>query len=501
MEELSMAKPSRSRRMLALSALLAYPAVLLLAALGVTSLAPPRHDGAQDVIGSEVAARRSDGAEGVALRFIPVVQPLPTSDPSAPLASLLLPPPKANKAPVYVGDDLACVPELALEALPAEELTTEQWRRRKALVSAAALHLNGKEEDGFLKALLRSRPDLAGVPFVMGDACRTEGDRRAVFKEAAELRVRTHPLVVFSRRRTSRRTEVPDPGPGAEKRQPFWQAHTAVAAQVLPAESVEGQLTQLRVLASIPRPEATRALARVAVFSSEEAVRASALEALSVRRERDYTSVLVAALRYPWLAVATNAAQAIAQLDRKDMTPQLVAVLDEPDPRSPRTEKVGGIDVTVAPELVRINHLRNCLLCHAPAEPGKVPEGTLVAEVPLPSEELPDTSMGYGRSSSNLLVRELVRIDVTYLRQDFSALLEVTEKSAWPAAQRFDFVVRKRILIPAEARDLRARLARANPKGVSPYQRAAAQALRRLTGRDLGTKAQPWRRLLRTKPL
>jgi hypothetical protein len=491
-----MARAFRLIRLLVVIALLAsYPTFMLLLAFGPAMFSPTRSEGMPD-FGSEVAPAKGDGVEDeleaalVKLREFRSKRrgrlvvlghedgaeapspSLPKIEPNAPLASLLPTPPKSNKAPVYVGDDLACVPELALEAVPAEELTTEQWKSRKALASAAALHLNGKEEDGFLKALVRSRPDLAGVPFVMGDACRTKGDRRVAFKQAAEK--------VRSQGGAALLTELPPKKSGEETRHHFWQAHTVVTAQVMPTEGGESQLLLIRALASVPRPEATRELARVAVFATEEPARAGAIEALAVRRARDYTSVLVAALRYPWPAVASNAARAIGKLGRKELAPELVALLGEPDPRSPRTEKVGGVEQTVAPELVRINHLRNCLLCHAPAEPGKVPEGTLVAEVPVPSEQLPDTRNGYGDSGSNLLVR----IDVTYLRQDFSAVQEVSEKSAWPAGQRFDFVVRKRVLTPAEADDLRARLAKANAGGMSPYQRAAAQALRDLTGRD-----------------
>jgi hypothetical protein len=79
----------------------------------------------------------------------------------------------------------------------------------------------------------------------------------------------------------------------------------------------------------------------------------------------------------------------------------------------------------------------------------------------------------------------LVRIDVTYLRQDFSAMQTVTDWTAdsWRSLQRFDFFVRKRVLTPAEAAELRGRLA-----GVSPYQRTAARALRLLTGRDFEVK-------------
>src|SRR5947209_332511 len=90
--------------------------------------------------------------------------------PVAGLLSILLvpPPPREERSPVCLGDDLARVPELKLEAPPREELTTEQWRRRKAHATAAALHLNEAEEDGFIKALLRTRPDLAGLPVTMG---------------------------------------------------------------------------------------------------------------------------------------------------------------------------------------------------------------------------------------------------------------------------------------------------------------------------------------------
>jgi hypothetical protein len=280
-----------------------------------------------------------------------------------------------------------------------------------------------------------------------------------------------------------------DLGPGSteEKRQEHWQTYAAVTAQILPADQDEGQLARVRALAAIPRPEATRALAKVAVFSSAEATRARAIEALSVRREGDYTEVLVQGLRYPWPQAARNAAIAIVALDRKDLLPHLAAMADQPDPRSPITEELEGKKVTVAHEIVRINHHRNCLLCHPPAERGKTPEDTLVAETPVPSEPFPDSSRGYGATESNLLVR----IDATYLRQDFSVLQPVREHSAWPAQQRFDFFVRKRVLTPAEALDLRARLAKREPGELSPYQSAAAQAIRALKGRNPGAKVKP----------
>jgi hypothetical protein len=354
-----------------------------------------------------------------------------------------------------------------------QKATTDEWRSRKARVSALALHFNKMEEDGYLKALLIIRPDLAGVSFTMGDACRTTGERAAEFKKAAEA--------VRSRKGAALLAESDALDAGEEDHEQFYRARLAVAAQVMPAEQTTEQLSLLRGLSSIPRPEATRQLARLAVFSPEKAVRQAAIEALAVRREGDATEVLVAGLSYPWPAVAENAATAIARLNRKDLVPQLERVLAAADPRSPKPEKVAGHEKFVAHELVRVNHLRNCLLCHAPAERDKTPDQTLIAEVPVPSMPLPDTSRGYGQSESNLLVR----IDVTYLRQDFSAMQTVTDwtADAWSASQRFDFFVRKRVLTPEEVADLRERL----PE-VSPYQRAAAQARRLLTGRDFEVK-------------
>ena len=45
-------------------------------------------------------------------------------------------------------------------------------------------HLNDKKTDGFLEALRGERLDLNGLPFAMGDACRTKGERSRQFNLA-----------------------------------------------------------------------------------------------------------------------------------------------------------------------------------------------------------------------------------------------------------------------------------------------------------------------------
>jgi hypothetical protein len=69
---------------------------------------------------------------------------------------------------------------------------------------------------------------------------------------------------------------------------------------------------------------------------------------------------------------------------------------------------------------------------------------------------------------------DFVRADVTYLRQDFSALQPVEEPGAWPKVQRFDYLLRSRPLTPEEA-------AAIAPAAASyPQRDAVLYALRRL---------------------
>jgi hypothetical protein len=196
---------------------------------------------------------------------------------------------------------------------------------------------------------------------------------------------------------------------------------------------------------------------------------------------------LLQGLRYPWPEVAANAASALAHLKRTDLVPRLLDLLDEPDPRAPISRKVKGKDAQVVRELVRINHHRNCLLCHAPGNTSDVTPEILLGGVPIPGEPLPQE-----RYSGDSGV--VVRTDVTYLRQDFSRLQKVPDAAPWPEMQRFDFLVRTRVLTAAEAKAYQAEFARLEK--TSPYRQAVLAALRSLTGRDAEPTAQAWRKAL-----
>src|SRR5262249_16009265 len=109
-----------------------------------------------------------------------------------------------------------------------------------------------------------------------------------------------------------------------------------------------------------------------------------------------------------------------------------------------------------------------------------------------PSDPLPSPSEGYQTTSPDVLVR----IDMTYLRPDFSMLQAVADANPWPEMQRFDFLVRTRELTELEVAAHCQKLATRDAGPLSPYHRAVLVALRELTGRDTAPTPEAWRRLL-----
>jgi hypothetical protein len=518
---------------------------------------------------------------------------------NTPLQELLPVPPKSQAAVApLTGDDLSAVPEVVYQEPWATDLPKEKALEKTALAIARVNHLNRKKTDAFIEALVHSRPDLAGLPFAMGDACRTKGERRRQLARAVDTvrqvlgqtqgRDEAEPLEAVEEPRP-----VPEPEPkketpdkkgvsspkkdsnAADKKllddlqkatddvkvaedlgpllkskrgritrvtrsnlgQPpvadlntrdaadlYWQtyqdvcnqedrqagrrdrahqeavtqARVAALVQVLGPESPGLRLGLVKYLSATPHVDATHALARLALFTPEEEVRTAAVDALKLRRERDYTDLLLQGFRYPLPAVAKRAGEALTRLERKDLVPQLVSVLDQPDPRAPVLHKRGEKQVPVVRELVRVNHHRSCLLCHAPGNTPAVAPETLTAAMPVPGEPLPSPSEGYNRDTVPDI---LVRVDVTYLRQDFSALLPVADANPWPEMQRFDFLVRTRELSTEDARTYEKQLVSRTPGAVAPHRRAALAALRELTGQDTAPTATAWRQLLKlTEP-
>ena len=99
--------------------------------------------------------------------------------------------------------------------------------------------------------------------------------------------------------------------------------------------------------------------------------------------------------------------------------------------------------------------------------------------------------MGYS-SKKKLPIQLAIRVDVTYLRQDFSMNLPVRDADPWPEMQRYDYLVRTREVTAQEAGTLRQLLQPKAPETLSPYQLAAHAALRALTGLNTQPTALAW---------
>src|SRR5260370_21679646 len=116
-----------------------------------------------------------------------------------------------------------------------------------------------------------------------------------------------------------------------------YPATVAAIMQIFMPKSASSRVSLAKGLAMIPHVDATKALAKLAIFSPEDEVRAAAIEGLKLRREKDYTDVLMQGFRYPLPAVSKRAADALVKLDRKDLIENLVEILDKSDPRLPVT--------------------------------------------------------------------------------------------------------------------------------------------------------------------
>ncbi len=463
-------------------------------------------------------------------------------DPKTPVKDLLPVAPKvASIGGPVLTDDLKKVVEVEFQAKLEKVGPEVNLAERTAHQMAKINHMNAKKTDAFMSALLESRPDLAGMPFAMGDDCRVDGERAKYFTQAVNTvrqalgsgqfpvtTVRSFggqagaqgfidtsimPAQALQVANSSGLSQQAFRAP-----QSFWQqygtlcdqedaargradkeaiehitlARMAALAQMLAPETAEIRLGLVKYLAGVSHVESSKALARMVLFSAEDDVRTAAITALKVRREKDYTDVLVKGLRYPWPAVAKRAAEAITKLERTDLIPNLLAVLDAADPRMPVMKEMGGKASTVALEMVKVNHHRNCLMCHAPTGSGAPNANAISAEVAIQGQPLPTPAEGYRQSVPELLIR----LDVTYLRQDFSALLPVKDAHPWPEMQRFDFFVRARKLTDDEAETYRAQLTPKEAGVLSPYHKAALTALRDLTGKDTAPTADAWRKLL-----
>lgn len=409
------------------------------------------------------------------------------------------------KAPEVAATDLlARVPEVAVDKPFQANVSPAVAKQQINGLIARIRADNNRKQDEFLIARMNERSELRGLPFVMGDACRLNQNKAQNFQNSVQA-VRDG----LEREMHSSSGDVPH----HQQHTPFWNTYLAntanqgidtdhgVAAltQVLGPETKTMRFSLVERLKLSKRPEATRALARAAVFDASGDVRLAAIKALKDRNQNEDAAitneVLMHGLRYPLPVIAGRARDAMLALDRKELLPQLVAFLGEPAPGDPEEREAAlNQKECVVREVVKINHHRNCLLCHPPSQTGQTQEVPGVIPIPgIPFPSSPREAYGQAQSSGE----PMVRADTTYLRQDFSVLMPVAGAAPWPEMQRFDFLVRTRVVEGQELAGLQERVKTRAADFLSANHKAAVAVLEELTGqRNVAATQAAWQRAL-----
>jgi hypothetical protein len=381
---------------------------------------------------------------------------------------------------------------LLREVVPELDLDKEKDTSAKLRSQAKAAHDKAASKSGPsgepLAEVVARRSDLKGLPVRMGAECQApEATAKSMQRLSRELRG------VQARKPSSPPLGGSHSGSHSlelvgdnnllnylkRDKSSLGPREVSTLVQMLQIAGQEVRLQLVQFLSQIKGPEASAALAQRALFDLAPEVREAAVWALNERPPEEWRPILLRGFHYPWSVVAEHAAEALVTLDDRDAVLDLARQLDLPDPAAP-TQKSDG--KWVAPELVRVNHLRNCMLCHAPSFDVK---DSVRGLIPEPGQPL---RLEYYESNRG----DFVRADITYLRQDFSVMQPVAEPNKWPEVQRYDYLVRLRELTEAE----QAARAKAFAERHSyPQRDAVLFALRELTGQDVGDDAQAWQDL------
>jgi hypothetical protein len=390
-----------------------------------------------------------------------------------------------------------------LGAVPEVGLPIVRTTAQLAAASNRLVEKHGKGSDAFVDALAADFPDLRGLPFLKGAACATDATHASQLTFSGQcLRclLDSSPQQIQKRNRFGGKdysslaeaivSQSFDFSERNDQRAPRSHAALPAMMQILAVETPDLRVAFVSQLQSRPIDAATiTAFARFAIFDPDATVRSAAVDALRRQPFATYGPRLINGLRHPWPAAAEHAAEALVGADAQEALPDLVRLLDEADPTDPFERQESDKKIFAVREVVKINHHRNCMLCHAPAvvrrDDRRVQE--FHAKVPDPSEPLPRRSEQYNPTRG-----PIVRVDETYLRQDFSMMQAVEERGAWPKMQRFDYLVRTR---PATAEEVQAsqHSRQWSDEVLSPHRRAVLYALSRLTCTYVGPNASDWR--------
>lgn len=363
---------------------------------------------------------------------VPAIAALPAA--AGPEQAVTVPkPPRPIKRRSLLSDEelrrqLQLVPEISKKDIPDQSMK---------ILATAPKHVRFARHE---------MPYLAGLPMRMGVDCQLgkEGSENL----QALSRVLRGNLAAAMRDASDPRPE-PDllrhtiyHGKGSKN----WKNSDSVPAliQLLAAENKPVRLLLVELLSAIPGPRASIALAQRAIFDLSEEVRTAAIRSLDKRPRDEYRAALLAGMRHIWAPVADHAAEALVAVNDEAAVSSLVKLLDEPDPRQAVASPTSG---GVVRELVRVNHLNNCTMCHASSTSATDP---VRGQVPIPGQPLPPLTQYYESTSGRF-----VRADITYLQQEFSVPQPVALPGAWPANQRYDYMVRERPITSSDIKVVR----------------------------------------------
>ena len=321
--------------------------------------------------------------------------------------------------------------------------------RRNAQQGQEIANVNepGQAHFDLLDKHLLKRKDLQALPLAMGDHCRVSD------KEANAIELVSNKLgrLISEASGGARAVLLRNSGNAAVRNEIKEQQDRALEKlralvnsdshpqylkttnQILQAQHPEDRLELVNTLKETDNSTAINLLAKRAKYDLSADVRLAATNALAEFSRDQYRAELLAGLKYPWHVVAQHSAEALVRLDDKEAIPELVEMLDLPHPNAPVEIEQ---DEYVQPTLVAINHMRNCLLCHAPSL-----NTADIATGIVPNWGNPLPPQYYNARSSLDLVS--VRADITYLKQDFSVVQPVVNHGPWPSKQRFDYVVQQ----------------------------------------------------------
>src|SRR5262249_7295952 len=143
-------------------------------------------------------------------------------------------------------------------------------------------HLNKDKKDRFIETLLAERPDLAGLPFVMGDACRMPVARSRHFARSVGMvhnSLNGQQSEVAFLQNFSQACLGDDEQQGKVPRggeDHVSPARIAAMMQICGPAPENMRNAMAKYIGSVSRSESTQALARIVLFAPEDDIRNTA---------------------------------------------------------------------------------------------------------------------------------------------------------------------------------------------------------------------------------